>query len=95
MNLGVKGTLFATSYPSDAYPPGAPHDAVTNGPVLRVGPSLNWTLREHGDGPFGRADLFAAVQWYVHDRYRTGEAISGLIPFVNIGVRVGGPIWQR
>ena len=95
LRVGVMGTLFATRYPSSAYAPGASHADVTNSPTVRVGPSFSMTLRDEGEGPFARTDLFAAVQWYAHDRYRTGEAISGAIPFCSVGVRFGGPVWKR
>ncbi len=95
LRLGVTGTLFATGYPASAYAPGESHAAVSNTPVLRVGPSFSMTLRDQPDGPFARADLFASVQWYALDRYRTGEAISGAVPFVSVGVRFGGPLWKR
>lgn len=93
VRLGVRSTLFATSYPASAYPAGEPHEADA-GPVIRLGPSMNVNLRD-SRGPFGRIDLFGAAQWYARNRYRTGEVISGYIPYVTAGVRVGGALWER
>ena len=95
VRLGVMATLFATSYPASAYAPGASRATVSNSPIVRAGPSFSMTLRDEGDGVFARVDLFAAVQWYAVDRYRTGESISGAFPFCSLGLRFGGPVWRR
>jgi hypothetical protein len=95
LRIGVTESLFATSYPASAYAPGQPHTAVTNSPTVRVGPSFNLTLRDETDGPLARIELFGGVQWYALDRYRTGEAISGAIPFCVLGARFGGTVWKR
>ncbi len=95
LRIGVTETLFATAYPASAYAPGQSHAGVTNSPSVRIGPSFSATLRDEGDGPFARIELFGAVQWYAVDRYRTGGGVDGAIPFALVGARFGGTVWKR
>ena len=59
-----------------------------------MGPSFSDTLRD-AEGPTGRIDLFGAAQWYARDRCRTGEVISGFVPYMTAEIRVGGALWSR
>jgi hypothetical protein len=95
LRLGARGTIFATSYPPSAYAPGASPAAVSNSPTVRVGPAFLLTLRDESRGPLAHVELVGAVQWYALDRYRTGEATSGAIPFCSLALRFGGPVWSR
>ena len=94
VRLGVRTTVFATSYPASAYRPGEDHDAVDHGPVVRIGPSFTANVRD-SEGAFGRIDVFGSAQWYARDRYRTGEVISGYLPCITLGIRTGAVLSAR
>jgi len=51
----------------------------------RLGAIFAYTFFNRGYTPFDQPTVFVLVQWWLHHHYRTGQDVSGVIPFVAVG----------
>jgi hypothetical protein len=90
--VGLRHTLTIAWYPNDAYAPGEPREN-PNTPISKLGPVAAWQFLE-GDrgGLVQRGSLLLAAQWYLAHRYRTGDTVSGALPFLGLGLVFSGDL---
>ena len=88
--VGLRYTLTIAWYPSDAYDPGEPQDNL-NTPINKLGPVAAWQFLQ-SDGGLQRGALLLTAQWYLTHRYRTGETVSGALPFFGLGLVFSGDL---
>lgn len=89
--VGLRHTLTIAWYPSDAYEPGAPHDN-PNTPISKLGPVAAWQFLQSDGGRVQRGALLLTAQWYLAHRYRTGDTVSGALPFLGLGLVFSGDL---
>lgn len=89
--VGLRHTLTLTWYPSEAYAPGEPREN-PNTPISKLGPVVAWQFLQRDGGTFQRGSLLLAAQWYLAHRYRTGDTVSGALPFLGFGLVFSGDL---
>ena len=88
-NLGVRYSYLASIFPDAAYAAGEQREN-PNAPSHRVGPLLTVTFNERRHGWFNAPTVIAMASWYLGHRYRTGEDVSGAVPYVLFGFQFRG-----
>jgi hypothetical protein len=89
--VGLRYTLTIAWYPSDAYGPGEPQDN-PNTPINKLGPVAAWQFLQSDRGLIQRGNLLFAAQWYLTHRYRTGDTVSGALPFLGLALVFSGDL---
>jgi hypothetical protein len=56
----------------------------------RLGPLFAWTFFDEPGAAFNRPTLLAMVNWYLQHPWRTGQDVSGSVPYVFVGFSFGG-----
>lgn len=79
---GVRYTLVKAFY--DASDP--------NGPSHRFGPSLSYVVFQNPGAAFDSATIFVLLNWWLKHRFRTGEDVSGGVPFLSVGFSFTGAL---
>jgi hypothetical protein len=57
-----------------------------------VGGRADYRVFESERSAVKRADLLVMAQWYLRHRYRTGEAVSGAVPLLGLGLVFSGDL---
>ncbi len=80
LTLGARYSLTHAFYRPEHF---APDEAATNpnSPTHRVGPAIIYTFFKRPDQRFDQPSLIVLAQWWAKHRYRTGQEISGAIPY--------------
>ena len=89
--VGLRYTLIIAWYPSDAYEPGTPQDN-PNTPINKLGPVAAWQFLQSDGGLVQRGNLLLSAQWYLTHRYRTGDTVSGALPFLGFSLVFSGDL---
>ena len=86
---GVRYTATRPFYRAAHFAPGEPRQA--DNEMHRVGPLVGWAVRQRDGDPLNLL-VFAAAQWWVVHRYRTGEESSAGLPMLAAGVQATGDL---
>jgi hypothetical protein len=92
VRLVVRHSLTHAFYTQDDFLPGEPVSQ-PNGPTLRVGPGVLWTLFDYPGARFNRPSIGVLAQWWVRHRWRTGDQIHPALPYAVIAFQFEGDIW--
>lgn len=66
-----------------------------NTPTVRLGPLLAYTFYDRPGKWFNKPTALLIVNWWVKHRYRTGADVHQAIPYLVLGFKCEGDIWQR
>jgi hypothetical protein len=89
--VGARWT-YATAFYRDAdFRPGEPQEDINN-PTNRVGPTMIYTFPSKS-AVFKDPSLLVIANWWVQNRFRTGEEISVALPYIVVGFTFNGDIW--
>ena len=84
LTAGVRYTAVKPFYKSTDYAPGDDPSLASND-HHRVGPLVAFTFFDRGYTSFNRPTAILIANWYVKHRYRTGQDVSGAIPYLIVG----------
>ena len=88
---GFRYTVVHALYPSSWLDPwrGNP-----NTPNHKVGPAAGYVFPSR-NRYFRQPTILALANWWVHNRYRTGAAVDGRIPYAILAFQFNGELWSR
>jgi hypothetical protein len=86
---GVRYTATRPFYRAAHFAPGEPRR--DDNRMHRVGPLVGWAVRQR-DGNALNLLVFAAAQWWVVHRYRTGDEQPAALPMLAVGVQATGDL---
>ncbi len=91
LKLGARYTVTHSVYKDKHFQAGEP---VTqpNGPTHRIGPAVLYTFYDKPTRRFNKPTLILLTQWWARHRYRTGEDVSGAVPYVVLGFLFEGDL---
>ncbi len=80
LTLGARYSLTHAFYRPEHF---APDEEASNpnSPTHRLGPAIIYTFFKRPDQRFDQPSLIVLAQWWAKHRYRTGQEISGAIPY--------------
>ncbi|APR88119.1 hypothetical protein A7982_13468 [Minicystis rosea] len=84
LTAGVRYTAVKPLYKSTDFAPGD-NRALADNDHHRVGPLVAFTFFDRGYTSFNRPTAIVIANWYVHHRFRTGQDVSGAIPYLIVG----------
>lgn len=88
---GVRGSLTHAFYSEELLGDG---EGDENSPMFRIGPIAAWTIFDEPGASFNKPTIIGFVQWWVLQRFRTGEDVSQAIPYGTIAFRFEGDLWR-
>lgn len=65
-----------------------------NSPMFRVGPLLAYTIFDTPGASFNKPTFVAIAQWWVLNRFRTGEDVHQGIPYATVAFRFEGDLFR-
>jgi hypothetical protein len=86
LTVGARHTLVTLDYPDEL----GVDDTQDNVPISRAGPIALFRLSNETTGKIRLPTLFLVTQWWIRNRYRTGEDVTQLLPYVLAGVNFEG-----
>jgi hypothetical protein len=93
LTAGLRYAMTATWYPDSAWQPGEAHTNL-NTPIQKLGPLVAYTFFEHNQGRFDAPTLLLLCNWYLEDRYRTGQLVSQAMPMIGLGFAFRGTLFE-
>jgi hypothetical protein len=93
MNLAGTSTLrLGVRYNwARAYIDGSTREDVNEG-THRVGPLVAYTLYDEPGGRVNRPTILGIINWHTQHPYRTGQDISGALPYFVLGYSISGDL---
>ena len=91
--VGLRTSIVHAFYDEDQYKAGQSKDN-PNGPSVRLGPLAAYVFYDRPGSRFNKPTLLLIVNWYLKHRYRTGEDVSQGVPYVVLGFKFSGDLWQ-
>jgi hypothetical protein len=88
--LGARYTVVHALYPSEWLA----GRANPNTPTHRVGPLVAYTFRS-SSRTFQRPTLVLFLNWWIKNRYRTGQHVHQAAPYAVAALIFSGDIWSR
>jgi hypothetical protein len=90
LTAGLRWSLAEPLYDDDRhYGPGEAADAPSNS-LHRLGLLAAYTLAKNPGGRLDTATAVLIAQWHLEHRWRTGEDVSGALPFVALALQLRG-----
>jgi hypothetical protein len=93
LTAGIRYSLTLTWYPDSAFAPGET-PVNLNSPIQKLGPLVAYTFFEGKYRRFDAPTIFLVVNWYLQDRYRTGQLVNQALPMVGIGFSFRGTLFE-
>jgi hypothetical protein len=91
LTLGARYTVTHAFYRDEHFAPGEEKNNI-NGPTHRIGPAVIYTFFNRPDQRFNQPSLVLLAQWWAKHRYRTGQEVSGAIPYFVLAFTFKGTI---
>lgn len=91
---GLRNTVVHTIYRDGDFAAGERLDN-PNTPHVRIGPLLAYVFYDRPGRWFNKPTLLVIVNWYLRHRFRTGVDVNRGVPYVVIGFKFSGDLWQR
>jgi hypothetical protein len=89
--VGARWTYATAFYEADDFRPGQPQEDINN-PTNRVGPAMIYTFPSKS-ATFKDPSLLVLANWWVQNRFRTGEEVSLALPYIVVGFTFNGDLW--
>ena len=93
LNVGARVTYYHIFYPKGVYETGDRIDDRND--HLRVGPLISYAFKDRPAKRFTKPTLFLMAQWWVKNRYRTGQEVSQGLPLMVLGFSFAGELWRK
>ena len=91
---GVRNTVVHAFYREVHVREGESTDT-DNVPMVRIGPFLAYRFYDRPKKRFNKPTLVLVVNWWLKNRFRTGQDVSQAVPYVVLAFKFEGDIWQR
>jgi hypothetical protein len=89
--VGVRYTVVHALYPDSWLDPAVGN---VNTPNHKVGPVAAYVFPSRGRY-FKQPTVLALANWWVKNRYRTGQAVSQGVPYAILAFQFNGELWSR
>mgnify|MGYP004000833885 CR=1 FL=1 len=91
LTVGVRYSLVHAFYPKSWQSSGASN---VNTPSHRIGPMAAYTFRSRNQ-EFQKPTLVVIVNWWLRNRYRTGQETHQAIPYGVLAFQFEGDVWGK
>jgi hypothetical protein len=66
-----------------------------NVPMVRLGPFLAYVFYDNPKKVFNKPTLVLIVNWWLKNRFRTGQDVPQAVPYVVLGFKFEGDLWNK
>jgi hypothetical protein len=91
---GIRSSVVHAFYGDRDFVPGESTEN-PNSPSVRLGPLLAYVFYDRPDRWFNKPTVLLIINWWLKHRYRTGADVSQGVPYLVIGFKFEGDLWQR
>jgi hypothetical protein len=91
---GVRNTVVYAFYEAEHFRDG--ESAKTdNVPMVRLGPFLAYIFYDNPKKMFNKPTLVLIVNWWLKNRFRTGQDVDQAVPYLVLGFKFEGDLWSK
>ncbi len=91
---GVHNTVVHAFYRDEHVREGESKDTA-NVPMVRTGPLLAYIFYDNPKKMFNKPTLVLIVNWWLKNRFRTGQDVHQAVPYLVLGFKFEGDLWNN